>query len=259
MKKYLYISLLASLVIFQGNVIKRPLITNFTGTGISDTVPVSGHWLYYNANLMDFGDGTIDSLVDISGNNRNAFPTIGQTDLAELVDYVNGTKAMRSYGDVVYILTDITETFTEFTITANWEFDTFSANQFGIRQSGGSNEILYHWVRFTSVYYNRIGSGAFQRFDPNPAEGERFINTLWYDGNNIVSYKNGSEIDSDPQSIDPTLSGNDLYFFAGSVSGGGTQVFIGKCSEIVIYDRALTTGELEQVHSYFNEKYSPNP
>jgi len=83
------------------------------------------------------------------------------------------------------------------------------------------------------------------------------IYSVYSQDNDWKIFCNGAEFYSDEANVYSNGIANSTSLYIGMQNNAGTeQIFKGKVAEVVIYNRVLTTPELEQVEAYLNAKYA---
>jgi len=83
------------------------------------------------------------------------------------------------------------------------------------------------------------------------------ICSVYSQNNDWKIFCNGTEFYSDSSNVYSNAIANDTSLYIGMQNNAGSdQIFKGKVSEIVFYNRVLTTQQRQQVEAYLNTKYA---
>lgn len=235
---------------------------------IEDTMPTDGLILRLDAANKNSYPGSGTTWYDLSGNGYDATLVNGPT-------YSNDNGGSIVFdGDNDYATTPITTTYQNFTLNC-WFYNTSSSNFYRNLIS----KISYYATALTdfpvSLTLNdsgteitiKIASGTSYSIT-DPSTGSRLsasldsLNTWYYvsatyDKQNLKLYLNGQLVASTPNTI--SLPNNTLRSWAigrasFEVSGGvGETQYNGNISQVSIYNRALTSEEIENI---YNQRYS---
>ena len=132
-----------------------------------------------------------------------------------------------------------------------WVFPTSHLNyprivKFGVSES--NNQGIHLQLTTSDVFRFYIGDGAVRRYaskQGNLNEWTHLVGT--FDGQNVILYMNGVFVDASAFSNVTTISYNNSSRYIGTFSSGSSP-FIGTIDEVCVYNRALSSAEIQQLY-----------
>lgn len=202
-----------------------------------------------NATGSNPSDGTaIASWKDKSGNGNNYTQATGANQPAFLTNGINGKPSVYFSGSPKGMLGSVIST------NLHTVFIVCKADSVGTDQYvwfNGAGDGYGYWIDGSSKRTILLG-GILGKDDGNQTTNEEIISFDW-DGSTAHFWMNGiSETISTPTVAASAPSTRSQIGFNG---GSGTGNYPGKIGEIIVYNRALTTSERQQVEAYLSNKW----
>lgn len=249
------------------------LILLVCGTGQSAAGPVLGglvNWLEADVGVTANASGNVSAWADQSGMGHNAIQTSGSAQPLLVNDALNGEPVLRFDGagqflnivgqpltsqqfTIIAVVNDVRSgsdtSFRE--VYSNWSPTTFERSVF----LGTANQNPVR-ARFTDdmggatdPHHNQQGVGTIT--DP----ATHFILTGLSGPTDATIYQNSKLIADNGAALSTRdLSASDGTYRIGT-QGGGMEFWQGDIAEILVYNKALSSGELQQDWSYLDQKY----
>ncbi|WP_165920183.1 LamG-like jellyroll fold domain-containing protein [Chthoniobacter flavus] len=219
-------------------------------------------WLKAGAGVTQGTGSTVQHWSDVSGNGNDAVQTIGAAYPTAVTGALNGQPVVRFDGTSSYLkiptsLTDFTAGVTAFVVAkptsaANYaRFFDFGVGQASsnilLCRNGTSNDLLFD--TFTG------GGASVQLAGPGVLTTGVFQLLAASQGTTSAAvYKNGVKVGSAAAPALQAIARATNYI--GKSNWGATDpLYAGDMAEILIYNRALSDAERQQVEAYLNQKY----
>lgn len=232
----------------------------FLSSQLCAQLPVSTNlqlWLKADAGVTKDGSDNVASWADQSSNAHHADQSLAASKPLWVDNIINGKPVIRFDGNSDLMTTDMTgpggSEFTFFVVAK-------SNGQSIIGYSGGAGYILYSYANPDNFVISNDGGtyGGLNSGTNNPLNFQ--LSCARYKANTangMQTFVNGALL-AQRTSADILLPNVPLQL--GSYPGGGAnEVIKGDVAEIIIYNRALTDSEREQVENYLTQKYSLPP
>lgn len=212
--------------------------------------PTSGLHLWLRSDVgVTTSAGKVSSWADQSGNGRNATMATSARQPTLVTGALNGLPVLRFDGaQSLYMSTPAQPTrFTVFVVGKNSRTTNsfsmilgpggnFPNNQ--LRWENGTQALFVGTSNNFPIIYSTIGdTRTYHRLSAS------------YDGSNMSVYRNGNLVSSH------AFSTTGPWTLASVGSWYSTYFLIGDIAEIIIYDRALSSGERASVNDYLQGKY----
>ncbi len=189
---------------------------------------------------------------DKSSYGHNATNVSGKGAPEYITDQFNGLSVLnfsKSAGDTLRheLASQYTSDFTIFTVIQSRDtspslYDSFFSN-------GEPAHVDHFQIDYTDSG-NAFRYGASTKFNFENFSNEIKLYSVTHDGNNVVLYNEGQQANSGN-----TTEGRVFEHYRINQNRAGNQHHNSKIAEIIIYDRVLTTCELEMVDIYLGDKY----
>jgi hypothetical protein len=221
-------------------------------------IPTSGLTLYLDAGNTASYPGTGTSWYDLSGNNNNGVLTNGAV--------YSGTSGGAIYFDGVddYVtfpsVNNMPTGATNYTIISFFNSPTVIRRNPQISWGTYNNTRQYNALRTlqssesaTGGFINYWWAADFQFNTP-------LSNNTWYQGmatwntSNRSGYKNNVFVSSGTTATPANVT-NQSTLRIGSGYGIGYEYMLGVISVVMVYNRAISTGEREQIWNYYKGRY----
>ena len=236
------------------------LISNIFKFTIFQLNSINGLTLWLMGDSAHVNGGKVDTLFDCSGNNNNFIQTnaslqpvfiTGSSPLPPTLSY-NGSKSLS--GPVISGLNNSSVTF--FSVASG---SAYSNNELlGLFTVGTNRGFSFdRWtINNILLWINNNSLGFSAGNFPQSGFPNKILSCTKNFGNLSNIYINGSLQGS---STDPTIIGtftNDITY-VGTEKGSYGNGWQGNISEIIIYNKALSTSDRQSVENYLHNKYAP--
>ena len=207
-------------------------------------------WLRNGYNVED------EQWNDSSGNNNH----IAQTSSGNQATVSDGGLQFEGDNDDHYDLTteiDMGDSlpWAIFMVVNLQSFD--SANTIA---SNNSNAQMFFDIQNTDqIRYRQTGTASVLKFpSTSPFQlAEKMLITITKDASkNLVVYKNGDALTQESPANNPANDGDFTFNQFGGRSSGPDRDMDGTIYEFLIYEKALTSGEVASINTYLTEKFS---
>lgn len=227
--------------------------------GAASPVPIDGLqlWLKADEGVEVGADNVVTRWIDQSGCGNHATTEPGSGP-ALVTDYLNGKPVLQFDGKNTYLVVKHTDA-----LNAGIEFSSFAVYRFdtGIRvlqkknKSGAESDAWFMGTREgLSV------GGIFSRELLFPSRTTDFqLQSGIFDarGRKIEIYRNGTLVETLTKGITPQMANEDDVFI-GKREHTDKAHLEGHIAEVLIYNRAVSAAEREQIEKYLLDKYALN-
>jgi hypothetical protein len=214
----------------------------FTTTGLA-------LWLKADAGVVTNGSAVTQwNDQTSSGNNAGQGNANDQPTLVP--NALNGHAVVRFNGSSDYLVTNsVVTTASQFTI---FVVSTLG-NAPGPVYNGDSGASGYGFYRQNSADYGVLyGGQSFLTFGSTITSGEQLQELENTSGNTLTFYQNGTQ-SGNTATASPNAPTGATYI--GGVNSNASNLFSGDIAEVLIYNRALSTSERQQVEQYLLNQY----
>ena len=236
--------------------------TNDLGILASDWLLQADYWWLQPISHWKFDEGDGNTAYDSVGNNDGTLegdPSWVAGKIGSFALEFDGNGDYVDCGDI-----DEIDGTTNLTITAWINTNSISTGKL-IARKGEDYPPLLLWVNadYTIHFGFYYGPGGFytatttETISPN----QWFFVTGTYDGDAVRTYINGVEKAANTDASGPTNSNSDSLRIGPGYPDYPTAWFDGKIDDVRIYDRTLTTEEIQQLYleGFGSGAYNPNP
>ena len=142
-------------------------------------------------------------------------------------------------------------------------FIVFTMDSFDSANTIASNnsdaQMFFDIQNTDQIRYRQTGTASVLKFpslSPFQLEEQMLITITKDDSKNLVVYKNGSVLTQESSVNNPANDGDFTFNQFGGRSSGPDRDMDGLVYEFLIYEKALTAGEVTSVNTYLTDKFS---
>jgi hypothetical protein len=222
---------------------------------VIDTVPQSGLILHLDAGVSSSYSGSGTAWNDLSGNANN-----GALSSTSGITYGSGNGGYLSFSGSSYVtcgnsasLRSPSTGFTAVTIVYPTDWSTgvwqtvLSKGDNSYRIQNKNNNYSYN---FGTSGLSEIDTGSNTFIQPN----NWYINACTFDGSTKKIYIN-NVLDLN-KSVTGTISESNFALYIGSNEQTGSRFYTGRISVVLLYNRALSSRELDGIYNFYRGRYS---